>query len=60
MDKFEIEFAYGAKVVFEHKKGSHQIQARLVSSKNEPLDEIQLNHNEKLRVIKWLVNSINS
>lgn len=57
-DQFEIEFSQGAKVVFSSKDTGHLIKVNSISSDGEIIDEIHLNHNAKLRLIKWLINSI--
>lgn len=58
-EQFELEFSYGAKVVFEHEQGSNMIKAVNKDQDGNPTDEIYLNHNAKLRLIKWLMNTIN-
>ncbi len=57
-NQFEIELAMAAKIKFSHKKGSHQIKVETIDPRTGMDDSIHLNHNEKLRLIQWLVNSI--
>ena len=56
-DKFEIELSMRAKIVLEHEKGSNQIKVVSKDVHDDVVDYIYLNHNSKLRMIKWLINS---
>jgi len=57
-NQFEIGLAMAVNIKFSHKKGSHQIKVETTDPRTGMDDTIHLDHNEKLRLIQWLINSI--
>lgn len=56
--QIEVPLSNDSKVVFSDEKNSHFVKVEMFNNENQLVDYIYINHNARISLIKWLVNSI--